>query len=152
VYAGGERRRIVPSLSALALNAGLTAALLGPLGIRRNGSPTPEEVKLSYIDDRGDAVEQATRLDFRTYMVDDILVKVDRASMANSLEVRCPLLDHKFLELAARIPVRVSVDPYPLEAADQALVDLAHDRVRGAAVLRVRQRGERAPFQSTTDS
>ena len=43
----------------------------------------------------------------------------------------------EFLELAARIPIRVTTTPYPLEAADQALADLAGDRVTGAAVLRV---------------
>ncbi|HEX6929820.1 MAG TPA: asparagine synthase (glutamine-hydrolyzing), partial [Gammaproteobacteria bacterium] len=42
--------------------------------------------------------------DVRSYMLDDILVKVDRTSMANSLEARSPLLDHRLAELAARLP------------------------------------------------
>ncbi len=43
-------------------------------------------------------------LDTHVYMQDDILVKVDRMSMANSLEVRVPLLDHTIAEFAARLP------------------------------------------------
>jgi propanol-preferring alcohol dehydrogenase len=42
----------------------------------------------------------------------------------------------EFLEIAARIPIRPTSTPYPFEAADRALVDLARDRVDGAAVLR----------------
>jgi propanol-preferring alcohol dehydrogenase len=43
----------------------------------------------------------------------------------------------EFLALAARIPVQVTTTPYPLAEADRALADLAHGRVRGAAVLDV---------------
>lgn len=43
-------------------------------------------------------------LDASTYMIDDVLVKVDRTSMLNSLEVRAPLLDHLVLEYVASLP------------------------------------------------
>lgn len=44
-------------------------------------------------------------VDTRLYLPSDMLVKVDRMSMANSLEARVPLLDHELVELAAKIPV-----------------------------------------------
>jgi len=45
-----------------------------------------------------DPVSQILYVDTKTYMVDDILAKVDRMSMLNSLEVRVPILDHVFIE------------------------------------------------------
>ena len=51
-----------------------------------------------------DALSQMQYVDFHSYLPEDVLVKVDRASMLNSLEVRVPLLDHKVLEFAATIP------------------------------------------------
>ena len=56
-----------------------------------------------------DPVSRIQYVDMKTYLPDDILVKVDRASMANSLEVRSPLLDHKFMELVATIPSSLKV-------------------------------------------
>jgi asparagine synthase (glutamine-hydrolysing) len=52
-----------------------------------------------------DFLQRATRMDFGNYLPEDILVKVDRASMLNSLEVRAPMLDTGLLEFAfGRIP------------------------------------------------
>jgi len=50
------------------------------------------------------AIDRMTYLDTMSFLVDDILFKMDRASMSASLEVRCPLLDHRVIELSWRIP------------------------------------------------
>jgi asparagine synthase (glutamine-hydrolysing) len=55
-----------------------------------------------------DLIQRATRMDFGNYLAEDILVKVDRASMLNSLEVRAPFLDYRVIEFAyGKVPTRL---------------------------------------------
>jgi len=57
--------------------------------------------------DGGDTLNRLLYVDTKVYLPDDILVKVDRMSMANSLEARVPLLDHRIIEFAARMPTEL---------------------------------------------
>lgn len=69
----------------------------------------PSELTRHYYHqaDTDDHLSKILYTDLKTYLAGDILVKVDRMSMANSLEVRAPILDHKVIEYAATIPSRL---------------------------------------------
>jgi len=54
-------------------------------------------------------LDQTQFVDIKTWLQDDILVKVDRMSMASSVEVRCPFLDHRLVEFCAQLPNRAKL-------------------------------------------
>jgi asparagine synthase (glutamine-hydrolysing) len=58
---------------------------------------------------KGAWLNQMCEWDFRHYMVDDILVKVDRATMYHSIEGREPFLDHRLVEFAAQLPLKYKI-------------------------------------------
>jgi asparagine synthase (glutamine-hydrolysing) len=84
-FDGGLRRNI------------LTKDAINTLGRHLN---SPEEYLLSLYDLGSDPIDSMTRTHFLSILPDDFLVKVDRASMASSIEARSPFLDHRLIEFA----------------------------------------------------
>jgi asparagine synthase (glutamine-hydrolysing) len=69
-----------------------------------DGAFLKQKMARSLCPDSANALTQALYFEATAKLTGDMLVKVDRMSMAKSLEVRCPMLDHELAELAARIP------------------------------------------------
>jgi asparagine synthase (glutamine-hydrolysing) len=69
-------------------------------------SPDPFERFERHYDDVADLgdLDQSLYVDMKTWLADDILTKVDRSTMAHSLESRAPFLDHRLVEFAASLP------------------------------------------------
>lgn len=59
-----------------------------------------ELIQAACVPQQHDLLQRSTRMDFGCYLAEDILVKIDRASMLNSLEIRAPFLDYRLIEFA----------------------------------------------------
>jgi asparagine synthase (glutamine-hydrolysing) len=104
-----------------------------------------------------DALARLLELDTQAYLVDDIFTKVDIASMANSLEVRCPLVDHVLIEFAASVPSDMKMRGFRgkwlLRKALRDLLphDILYRRKRGFSIPHARWlRGELRPMLRDT--
>lgn len=75
-----------------------------------------------------DIVNQALYFETAATLTGDMLVKVDRMSMANSLEARCPFLDHELAELAARLPYSWKLDG-TVRPGKRIFIDAMGDRL-----------------------
>lgn len=98
------------SESGQAMYRGLVSNWLHPLDVALDATEPPTVLTEPHRWlGTGKFVQQMMYLDSVSYLPDDILVKVDRASMAVSLESRAPFLDHRIFELAWRIPLSMKV-------------------------------------------
>lgn len=87
-------------------------------------------------------LDRAMYVDIKTWLVDDILVKVDRASMAHALEARAPFLDYRLVEFAASLPINYKISglskKHILKKSQRHLLD--------RKILNQRKRGFNAPI------
>ncbi len=81
-----------------------TSSQLDSLLANHAGRPVSFYDSEEELDKGLNQLDKMLAMDYKTYMVDDILVKVDRAGMSTSLEGREPLLDHRLIEFAAQLP------------------------------------------------
>jgi asparagine synthase (glutamine-hydrolysing) len=77
-----------------------------------NWQTPADEILKARVPQTGDLLQRGTRMDFHNYLPEDILVKVDRASMLASLEMRAPFLDYRIAEFAfGKVPSRLKASP-----------------------------------------
>ncbi|HWE28112.1 MAG TPA: asparagine synthase (glutamine-hydrolyzing) [Polyangia bacterium] len=97
-------------LSGVALTrADISDAILGP-AVRGDGGGHYDGLAGAVRAAHGlDALDRCVAIDFGSYLPDDILVKLDRMAMANSLEGRAPFLDPKVVDFAVRLPPELRV-------------------------------------------
>ncbi|NCT68793.1 MAG: asparagine synthase (glutamine-hydrolyzing) [Rhodanobacteraceae bacterium] len=121
VLGDGRRRRLLRIAESLRLpfpenylsvvaltRAERAQALLGEAAGAAGGHY--DALAAAYAGDLPDEpLDRIVAIDFASYLPDDILVKVDRMSMANSLESRAPLLDHRLIDFAARLPANLRI-------------------------------------------
>ena len=91
----------------------LRRELFDPAFRRRNPLEAAFADRWGWYDQVAEAdwLSRIQHLMFKTWLPDDFLRKVDTASMAHSLECRCPLLDHRVVEFAARLPFAAKIAP-----------------------------------------
>jgi asparagine synthase (glutamine-hydrolysing) len=127
IFSEAERKRVLsPSVEAAA---------------RRY---SPFETPRRWFDrhPEGDFLTRCLYVDLRTWMVDDILAKVDRASMAHALEVRAPFLDYEAVELAFSLPRSLKLHG----ASKKYIVKRAFERRLPPEILHRKKAGFSSPL------
>jgi len=115
--------------------------------VGRTAGDRPSLVSLAEDDLRGlDLCSQVQWLDYQWYLPSDILTKVDVTSMYHALEVRVPLVDHRLVELAARIPSQFKARMNGSGVSGKYLLRKLASRCLGPDVATYRKHGFAVPL------
>ena len=109
------RAGLVAPVIAAAFRPGTVQAVLEPYLGRSAASPT-------------ELVHRLMALDMHTWLVDDVLTKMDKMSMAASVEARVPFLDHRLVEFVAGVPLAIKVAKGPKTLLRRAMKGILPDR------------------------
>jgi asparagine synthase (glutamine-hydrolysing) len=110
----------------------------------RGNSRCAEFIEDLFKKTRGlDALSRMLFFDTKTWLVDDLLTKADRMSMANSLELRVPFLDHRLVEYAATIPSKYKIR----RGSSKFVLKKALKNALPAAILSRRKMGFPTPLE-----
>jgi asparagine synthase (glutamine-hydrolysing) len=128
------------------LDPALKSELLSPEVKEAMRSGVPEAVLTPYLGSavatRAEVVHRLMALDMHTWLVDDVLTKMDKMSMAVSVEARVPFLDHRLVEFVASVPLAVKVEHGP-----KTLLKRAVQSVLPAATIRRRKHAFQIPLR-----
>jgi asparagine synthase (glutamine-hydrolysing) len=94
---------------------------------------------------RGTELQRTLAADLGSMLTNDMLVKVDRASMACSLEARVPFLDHRLVEFGVGLPERFTVGPSSERFRGKRVLRALHERRFGAELARREKQGFAVP-------
>ena len=143
----GERDDVSRHLHWVAgLDPALKRDLLSPELKDAMGAGAPEAVLAPYLGGaaatRPELVHRLMALDMHTWLADDVLTKMDKMSMAVSVEARVPFLDHRLVEFVASVPLAVK-----LEQGPKTLLKQAVKSVLPPATIRRRKHAFQIPLQ-----
>jgi asparagine synthase (glutamine-hydrolysing) len=106
-------------------------------------SAEPLQKLFSKVKDQA-ILDQMLYIDTKTWLPDDLLIKADKMTMANSLELRVPLLDHKVLEFAAALPTNYKLKGFSLKY----ILKRALSKRVPSAILKRKKAGFPVPYDS----
>lgn len=113
-------------------------------------SASPLSHFLKYQQEVADChyLDQAMYVDIKTWLVDNILVKVDRMTMAHSLEARAPFLDYRIMEFAAALPIKLKLKGF----RKKYLLKKSQDARLPREILEKKKKGFNAPVSHWINS